>query len=152
MAQGGTLIVPQSQTDAGSIPNRVFTLWPGIRMNDPRFYAGDKYYSLIQDPADNAHFKFGSNNHAGWSAYINKGYTFITRQVHEKDAIYPDCGSSFEAYADENFLEVETLSPLYNVEPKETVRHVENWSVLPCGLAPSSRKEEEIDAFVKQYL
>ena len=49
--------------------------------------------------------------------------------VHNKSARYPDFNSSFEVYTDDKMLEIKTLSPLYRMEPKETIRHVENWSL-----------------------
>jgi hypothetical protein len=42
-------------------------------------------------------------------------------------ARYPDFGCNFEVFSNSDFLELETLGPLVELQPRETVEHVENW-------------------------
>ena len=49
MAPGGKEVIPQTRKDTGLLPNRIMSLWPYARLNDPRVYWGDKYIILQQD-------------------------------------------------------------------------------------------------------
>lgn len=150
MAPGGTLYVPQNPEKDTLLANRAFAFWPYSHINDDRFYMGDRYITLQQNQVQGAgknsnRFKVGCNNFAGWCAYVNQGMVFTKRYVHNKDVRYTDFGCSFEAYVDDNLLEIETFSPLYHVEPQETIKHVENWSVFPApGPRPAPRDEDAI--------
>jgi len=44
-------------------------------------------------------------------------------------ACYPDHGCNFELYSDPDFLELETLGPLIELSPGQTVTHEEEWSL-----------------------
>lgn len=150
LAPGGTMIIPQNKNDTHTLPNRSLSFWPYCSMRDSRFFMGDNYITLRSSCDSGKAFKLGTNNHAGWAAYVNDGYTFVKRYVHNMEAKYPDFASSFEAYTDKNYISMETLSPLYTIEPREQVRHVENWSLFDTNSIPNSRDEADIDAFVNQ--
>ena len=145
---GGTMILPQNTTDTGTLANRSLSFWPYSQMDDRRFFLGNRYITLTQDAQVTGAFKLGVNNHSGWCAYARENCSFIKRYVHIHDVRYPDFGSSFEAYTNGDLIEMETLSPIYAVEPKEMVRHVENWSVFSTQNAPHPRDEEAIERFV----
>ena len=57
---------------------------------------------------------------------------FITGSVQttKVDAEYPDNGCSVECYTNEEMLEIETLSPLYQLSYGEEVQHTEIWTAL----------------------
>lgn len=150
LAPGGTMIIPQNKNDTHTLPNRSLSFWPYCSMRDSRFFMGDNYITLRSSCDSGKAFKLGTNNHAGWAAYVSDGYTFVKRYVHNMEAKYPDFASSFEAYTDKNYISMETLSPLYTIEPREQVRHVENWSLFDTNSIPNSRDEADIDAFVNQ--
>lgn len=150
LGQGGLEIFPQNDADTGLLPNRLNVLWPYSKRSDPRFFFGDRFITLRQDPGNSDAFKIGTNNFAGWVAYVNDGCVFVKRYVHDHDHVYPDYGASFETYTNENFLEMETLSPLYEVDTKETVRHVENWSLFRAPEAPVADDEAALQAFMEQ--
>ena len=59
-------------------------------------------------------------------------------------AKYPDFGSNFEIFANDNFLELETLSPLLTVAPGDSIEHVEEWYLLSCdpSLTPDEVEKE----------
>ena len=42
-------------------------------------------------------------------------------------AQYPDFGCNFEVFTNPEFIELETLGPLVELHPRETVEHREEW-------------------------
>lgn len=127
---GGTLIIPQNPTDESRyIPNRSYAFWPYTRVSDSRIKFREKYIIINQDPTLADPFRMGTNNYSNWAAYLNRGLLFTKHYVHNKNAQYPDFNSSFEVFTDDKMLEIKTLSPVYRMESKETIRHVENWSL-----------------------
>ena len=144
MATGGKEIVPQSNRDTGLLPNRLISLWPYTRIDDPRVYWGDRYISLTQDPYNKNTFKFGVPNESGWAAYFNHGHLFVKYFTHMKNASYPDFGVSYETYVNDFMLEMETLSPLNLIEQGSDVTHVEEWELFD-DVPMISDDEDEIE-------
>jgi hypothetical protein len=133
MAQGGTAVVPQPQGDKETLlPNRYLTIWPYTNMADPRFTWGDKYILTTQDVNAKSNAKFGINCENGWIAYVNKGYALKKSFSHFVDAEYPDNGCSVEIFSCPWMLEIETLSPLYQIAPGDTIFHEEVWEAFKC--------------------
>jgi len=151
MAPGGREIVPRPQKNTGLLSNTVLALWPYTKMNDKRFVWGDKYIILDQDPSAANPVKFGINNEAGWAAYFNHGNLFLKRHMHDEKAVYPDFGMSYETYSNDFMLEMESLSPLVELQPDEDIVHVEEWELIEDVKTPSN-DENEIDAIVKKYI
>ncbi|MGE5528430.1 MAG: hypothetical protein ACM3X6_04730 [Patescibacteria group bacterium] len=149
MAPGGVSLVPQTthRDEEGLLPNRTLTLWPYTEMSDPRITWGRGLVRLRQDESMGP-VKYGMSVAAGWGAYANHGNLFLKEFAYDDEAVYPDGGCSVEVYACERFLELETLSPLYLVEPGETVSHTESWS-LHAGFKLPDRDEEAIAAVEK---
>lgn len=128
MAQGGTAIIPIPQGDRKSLlPNRYITVWPYSDLDDPRVSLGKKKILIRQDTNAKGAFKLGLNCEDGWIAYANKGFALVKRFKHLVDAAYPDNGCSIECYSCNFMLEIETLSPLYQLDPGEEIVHVETW-------------------------
>lgn len=150
---GGQLLIPQNERASPShAPNRTLSFWPYSNVHDTRFYGGNRYLTLKQDSQQKARFKFGMNNQSGWAAYLIDQYAFVKRFVYNHEGQYPDNGSSLEAFTYHELLELETLSPLYRLEPKEEVRHVENWSVFTVEKFPDTNNEDALDQFVNTNL
>ena len=61
-------------------------------------------------------------------------------------ARYPDFGCNFEVFTNPDFLELETLGPLVELQPGEVVEHVEHWWLF--GDVPSGENEEWISSTV----
>ena len=154
MNPGGLEIIPQNQGGSDLLPNRNLVLWPYTDLHDKRVHWGKKYITLRHDPAAEAGncFKIGIDNLLGWAAYVNDGYAIIKRFVHNPRAAYPDFGASYETYLSKEFLEMETLSPLYHIEPGETVRHVENLSLFHTPVQPDPEDEEQLEKFISELL
>jgi hypothetical protein len=73
--------------------------------------------------------KIGFPNPEGWMAYWIGGTLFVKHASYIKHAEYFDWGSSAECYCDPRFLELETLAPITQLRPGESVVHVETWHV-----------------------
>lgn len=128
---GGNEIIPQNQGNGSPcIPNRMIAAWPYTDLHDNRLTVTNKYITISHEPNRDDPLKIGTNNLQGWSAYCCNGYTIVKRFVHNMQAMYPDFGCSYETYLCKDYVEVETLSPLYNLEPGEAIRHVENISLF----------------------
>lgn len=150
MAPGGLLIVPQNATyDSKYLPNRSMAFWPFSKMNDKRVFIGNRYITIYQDEKITDKYKIGTNNYSNWAAYLINGDVFMKHYVHNKKARYPDFNSSFEVLTDKNMLEIKTLSPLYEIEPGATVRHVENWSLSKYKTLPTFNNENEIQKLLE---
>lgn len=74
----------------------------------------------------------------------------MRRYVHNIYAAYPDLGASFETYTNGDFSEMESLSPLYHIEPGSTVRHVENLTLQRIDRPPRLDDEAVLDVFVAE--
>ena len=146
---GGTLVIPQNSTEESPyIPNRSYAFWPYTRVSDSRIDFREKYITVRQNPTFSNPFRMGTNNYSNWAAYLNQGLLFVKHYVHNKSARYPDFNSSFEVYTDDKMLEIKTLSPLYRMEPKETIRHVENWSLSKAPGAYNLSTDKGVDAML----
>lgn len=150
MDKGGLEIIPVSDRATGYLPNKNISLWAYSKMNDSRVYWGDKYITLKLDETIDHPFKVGINNEKAWAAYINHGELFVLKHEHDINATYPDGGVSYETFTYLDVLEMETLSPMKEIEPEGSVVHVEYWSLYKGINIPE--KEEQIDLIVEKYL
>ena len=148
MAGGGTEILPVPKEDTWFMPNYAISFWPWTRPNDHRFVLGGNYFILSHDSADDHWFKIGYRNTEGWGAYIVNGFMFVKKSFPIAGKEYPDYGSTFETFADNNFIELETLGPLETIEPDAYVEHIEEWQVYKNITLPSS--EQEIDNLISE--
>jgi hypothetical protein len=79
--------------------------------------------------SDDETLKIGSPNPSGWLGYWNTGTLFIKEASYDPAASYYDFGSSSQIYANAQFLELETLSPIAHIQPGATLTHRETWRV-----------------------
>jgi len=148
MAPGGREIIPQTRKGSGLLPDRLISLWPYTRLNDPRVHWGDRYIIIDQDSSAAGAFKIGLQNPVGWAAYFNRGHLFLKRYRHQSQAQYPDYGVSYETYTNDFMLEMETLSPLTRLNPGESVEHREEWELYDNVQMPPD-DEVGLDAIFK---
>jgi hypothetical protein len=104
-------------------------MWPYARFTDSRFTICDKYLTVAQDKNAKDAFKLGINNTSGYSAYINNGQALVKYVEYQHGAEYPDGGCSTEVYTNNLFEELETLSPLYDLDCGESMIHTEKWTL-----------------------
>jgi hypothetical protein len=129
---GGVGIYPQpvgNIDDVGLLSNRQLILWPYTRIDDARLILRDDFI-LIHATPSLPPFKFGYFNPHGWMAYWLDGVLFVKRFDAQMDGQYPDHGCNAESYCNDQFVELESLSPLENVDPGQTVVHTELWEVF----------------------
>lgn len=130
MDQGGAVIVPQPTEDTGLLANRTLALWPYTKMTDSRIFWGDRYIALRQDPNIEDAIKYGINNTAHKTAYVNHGQALVKDfDVNHPSGTYPDGGVSCEVYASSLFTECETLSELKKLKKGESITHTERWTL-----------------------
>ncbi len=146
---GGVEIIPQNRDNNNMIlPNRTISFWPYTDVRDKRIFLGNNYLTIQHDSNNENALKLGVNNVLGWAAYSNKDYTLVKRFVHNTQAAYPDFGCSYETYVSKDYVEMESLSPLYNIEPGEGIRHVENLSLTKATNCINPTDEDSIEKYI----
>lgn len=144
---GGVAILPQAQNDTGVLPNRSLAFWPYTNPSEPNVRFEKRYIFVHAEMTQP--FKVGFSNPRGWLAYWWNGILFVKRARYEKDTAYYDFGSSSECYCNDQFLELETLSPIAAIEPGAEAIHVEEWELFRAGACP--RTEEDADCLIAQF-
>jgi hypothetical protein len=142
MATGGKEVIPQNTRDTGLLPNRIISLWPYTRLNDPRVSWGERYITVYQDTKITHPFKLGVPNENGWAAYFNNNHLFVKYHSHNTDAEYPDFGASYETYINDFMLEMESLSPISELKPGRYAEHKELWELFDGVACPSEDENE----------
>ena len=133
MNGGGVIIIPNEpykSHDDELAPARALTAWTYTNLSDPRWTLGRKYIRLRVDPAIKESQKIGIANKRGWAGYFRQGLLFVKRYGWTEGAKYPDYGVNTETYTSENFVELETLGPMANLEPGQSAAHEERWSLV----------------------
>ena len=127
LAPGGVEILPQSKSDTGLLPDRLMAIWPYTNMGDPRVTWGDDVILVRQEESITRAFKIAFYNREGWGIYVLGDTALIKRYSTPQGEAYPDGGMNFESYTNNLFIEMETLSPLRTVLPRDRVVHAETW-------------------------
>jgi hypothetical protein len=112
------------------LPVGVLSIWSYTDFADPRWRLGTSYIQLQQSTNPRGRFKeqmAGIYNSSGWGACFCDGSLFIKRADVIGGAQYPDFGSNFEVFTNPEFLELETLGPMIDLDPSEVAEHVERW-------------------------
>jgi hypothetical protein len=143
---GGIAILPLSAQDSGLLPSRRLALWPYTDMSCPQAHWG-RDFIWLESPMT-ASFKIGFSNPRGWLAYWLDDCLFVKFANYQPNDPYYDFGSSSECYCNDTFLELETLSPICQIQPGATVAHVETWQLFQDIAAP--RTEADIKDLVAQ--
>lgn len=144
MAPGGFAIFPQvpfqPHPDALA-PARPLVLWPFTQMRDPRWHWGDRYLLLRQDPQRSTPQKVGLYDQAGYMVYALEDQLFFKCHL-PRPGTHADFGCNVETFTNELFLELETLGPVVQLSPGESVEQVEYWFVFGGG--PLAHDEDAI--------
>jgi hypothetical protein len=128
---GGTVILPMPEGNvdrAGLLHNRQLSLWPYALINDPRLKLDDPFI-LFKADALLPPFKIGYLNSHGWMAYWLDGVLFRKTFNVQTGLSHPDNNCNAEMYCNDQFVELETLSPLTKLAPGESVTHIETWEL-----------------------
>lgn len=153
MRGGGEAVIPQEPFGPhpeSLLPARPLVLWPYTDMSDARLRFGRRLVRFRSDPDSPEPNKIGVANKQGWSAYRLGETLFVKRFGYEEGAPYPDYGCNNEFFTAGAFIEVESLSSLKELEPGDSVEHVERWSLF-AGFTPGD-DEDELDAAIRALL
>lgn len=151
VAPGGLEVVPQETLDTLLLPNRMLSLWPYTDMSDKRVQWGSRYIFLQHDSKAIKPFKFGISNTNGWAAYFNNDDMFVKKFSPLEDMVYPDYSASmYETYTCDFMTEMESLSPLMLLGPKEKIEHNEQWELFSDVKPP--KNEEEMDKIARKHI
>ncbi len=147
MAQGGIGFVsfpPRGTHPKDLLPTNPLVMWAFTDFTDKRWQFTKKYVILRQDPKNSSPQKVGTFNKETAAGYLLGSDLFIKRASAQDPRKQPDFGCSYETFTNEQFLEMETLGPLNNVQPGGSVEHSEHWT-LHKNIKISSWTDQEID-------
>ena len=141
---GGTAIMPlplRRPYPEDLLPNSSLVLWAYTDLTDSRYKFGKQYLLIRQEPDHRNPLKLGANVPDGWVAYARGGHLFVKRFQYKPDAVYPDRGCCFESWMNDEFLELETLSPLALLNPGQEIEYSEEWYLFEGVRTPTSEPE-----------
>lgn len=133
MAPGGQCLFPLPEYrphEEALLPAGPLVLWHYTDLSDPRWTWGRRLVRLRQT-GDLRPQKIGAAVPAGWAAYASPAGLFVKRFGFEPDETYPDFGCNFETFTREDMLELESLGPLVDLAPGDSVSHAERWFLSP---------------------
>lgn len=153
LAPGGVEIIPlppkaphpghvsnaQSPADFG--PNQTLVLWPYFDFADNRWQFGSKFILLRQDSAKGP-TKIGLAHREGWVGYVNNGVLFVKRFDYRDSAVYPDRGTRYQTFSNQDMLEMETVGELVMLQPGESATLAESWELYTD--IPSIQSEADV--------
>lgn len=151
MRPGGYELIPQpplGSHDTDLLPERVIVPWTYTDFSDDRWRFGSRLWRLIPEPGRPA-TKLGFALLPGWAGYVLPGALFVKRFAYEAGATYPDRGCNFETFSKDDFIELESLSPLRRLAPGEAVSHSETWHLFGSDSTPPAGID---DAALEQWL
>jgi len=144
MAPGGIAIAPfppRGQHPEALLPVNSLSLWAYTDMSDPRWTWGHEYLMLQQDPSIELPQKVGMLSNDGWVAFANNGHLFIKAFNPDLDYFHPDFNSNIEFFTNQNFLELETLGAMNELEPDASIEYIEHWYLFDNIPQPKSESE-----------
>jgi hypothetical protein len=148
MAPGGlamTAFPPRAGHDQALLPTNPLVMWAYTDFTDTRWKLRKRYLLLKQDPSNIYPQKVGMFNEATMCAYLLGTELFIKRTTAKLNTPYPDFGTSAQLFVNGEFLEMETLGPLVDLLPGNSVTHVERWSLHKNVAFKSTDDDDEID-------
>lgn len=125
-------------------PTNPLIMWAFTDLSDPRWRFTRKYLTLRQDPANHVPQKLGHWNAHTFGAYFLNGDIFLKEYFPTPGLEHPEFGASFEIFTNQDFLELETMGPLTQLNRDESLTHVEHWSLHKGALAEVT--DEALDA------
>jgi hypothetical protein len=131
---GGRAWLPLAAVDGvrpdTPLPDRLLVLWPYTDIADPRLRLTSRVAEIhaVERDTDRHRVKVGSAAVTGRLAYLRDGWLF-EKSFEPTPGEHVDFGAVAQVYADERFIELETLGPLVDVPPGGEVVHVERWRV-----------------------
>src|SRR5215831_2621126 len=154
MAPGGVAVSgfpPRGRHPVNLEATNPLVMWAYTNLADPRWKFTKKYLTLRQDPNNADPQKLGMFNADTWAAYLLNSEAFLKHTKAEPEKTYPDFGCSFETFTNNEFLEIETLGSMTDVQPRQTVEHAEHWALFR-DVRPNALTDEELDRVLAPLL
>jgi len=132
MAQGGTAIAAfplRSGHSEQLQPTNPLVMWAYTDFSDPRWLLTKHYLVLKHDPLNTTSQKAGFFNEHTRAAYLLGTDLFVKRYEANPLVPYPDFNCSLEMFANNEFLEIETLGPVVDLMSGFSATHIEHWSL-----------------------
>jgi hypothetical protein len=136
---GGVAVLPMNDIDTGLLPNQNLVLWPYTDLANRNVRLGRRF--LLLNAFMESPFKVGFANSKTWLAYWLEGILFVKSASYEPQAVYPDFGCSSECYCNDRFIELETLGPIQEIQPGDSIQHVETWQLFHIPARPENEQE-----------
>lgn len=152
LAAGGTQILPMPNEKTGFLHNRTLSIWDYTDLADKRLNFIGKYMKIKQLKNSKTALKLGTKNTAGFGLFVLDDLLFTKKADYQSGKLYPDSNCNFEAYTNNKFIEMESLSPLETLEQNQTLVHTEYWNIKKIEERFGLETESEIDEFVKRYV
>jgi hypothetical protein len=161
MAPGGMEIIPlpakanhpghasNAKHPGDFAPNQSMILWPYFDFTDDRWTFGSRFIFLRQDPKKGP-TKIGLGHPVPWVAYWNQGTLFVKRFRHHQWAAYPDMGTSYQTFTNEDMLEMETVGALCTLLPGQSAELEETWELFTD--VPAVKSEADVERIVEPLL
>ena len=110
-------------------PNKTLSLWGDSTLSDEQLiFEEDKI--VLHHKMKAEQLKIGAFVKEGIVYYQLKDMTFVKSFCVDINALYPDNGVNCEVYLCKFMIEVESLSPMYKVNPGDKVTHKEFWKIV----------------------
>jgi hypothetical protein len=161
MAPGGMEIIPMpphanhpgdpknAKHPGDFAPSQRLILWPYFDFTDHRWTFGSNYIFLRQDPKKGP-TKIGLGHPVPWVAYLNQGTMFVKRFRHHEWATYPDQGTSYQTFTNEDMLEMETVGALVTLNPGQSAELEETWELFTD--VPAVKTEADVERVIGPLL
>lgn len=129
---GGTALLPVgARADSSPLQaDRSLVLWPYTDLADPRLSFGPG--AAVVQARRGVRFKLGSSPVPGRLGYLRDGWLFTKTVEAVTDGDYPDRGAVGQVFVNDEFCELESLGPLAEMQPGDTLHHREVWQVGEC--------------------
>ena len=128
MAPDGTEYISLEVRDGGYDPFHKISMWDYTSLGDERV-TYERELITLKHRSTGKKYKIGVSHPKDCVKYINKGIVFEKRYNIEREKQYPDGDVSFETFMCDHMVEVESLSPLYDIKAGESASHTEIWNL-----------------------
>lgn len=131
VAPGGTQIIPLHYSESGCAPLHRISTWFYTNLGDERAtYNRDSI--ILKHKPTSERYKIGIGHPNGHISYSNKGVVFEKTFCVYPEKEYTDGNVSYETFMCDHMVEIESLSPLYNIKPGQCAQHTEIWTLKKC--------------------
>jgi hypothetical protein len=83
-------------------------------------------------------------------AYLNRGNLYVKRIPYVEGATYPDMGTNYQTFSNEDMLEMETVGVLTTLAPGQSAELSESWELH--GKVPDVRTEADVDRHILPHV